>query len=309
MAAIERFELTNREYVSDDRMHMYRAVMASIWFPNDELAQKMYIELPGQASMGNVTESLCLIDQDRVIGTAALYGFGNIQHRERLSKTDKLNNLPPWLTETVYRGDLSVVPEFQGQGLASQLVELLRNKVFRPDQQNTIPNRIIGITEAKNENMLKVVSRTGGNIARPEDYYFIKLPNDIRPRYLRQTERFTALPFYLDKQYPPVVHLYYDGKNEIQAGTVATSPNVSGVTTAQSTGKLEDLFPNQCIGFINPELSRRKMRMLLPTIYNAVGRYKYVSLFQMKPNDGKYAGNNVIRNGFKDGWTLYEYSK
>lgn len=305
---IERFELANRESVPDELMHAYRTVMASIWFPNDEPAQRKYMDLPGQAPMGNVTESLCLVDNHRVIGTAALYGFSNIRNLDKITNSEELKKLPPWLTETVYRGDLSVVPEFQGQGLASQLVDQLKSRAF--DQtQAVIPNHIIGITEATNEGMLRVVRNTGGNVVSPEDYHFIKLPNSTRPRYLKQSSRFSVQPYYLDKQYPPVIHLFYDDQNEIQAGAIATSPNVPGETLARSTGKLDDLFPNQCVGFINPGLSRRKMRMILPTIYNAVSRYKYISLFQRKNNDGKYAGNDVLKNGFKDGWTLYEYTK
>ena len=306
--SIERFELANREAVPDELMHAYRTIMASIWFPNDEPAQRKYMDLPGQAPMGNVTESLCLVDNDRVIGTSALYGFSSIRNRDRLTNSERLENLPSWLTETIYRGDLSVVPEFQGQGLASQLVDQLKSRAF-DQSQSVVPNRIIGITEATNEGMLRVVHNSGGIVVSPEEYHFIKLPHSIRPRYLKQSSRFSAQPFYLDKQYPPVVHLFYDDQNEIQAGSIATSPNVPGETLAGSTGNTGDLFPNQCVGFINPELSRRKMRMLLPTIYNAVSRYKYISLFQRKNNDGKYAGNNVLKNGFKDGWTLYEYSK
>jgi RimJ/RimL family protein N-acetyltransferase len=306
--SIERFELANRETVPDELMHAYRTIMASIWFPNDEPAQRKYMDLPGQAPMGNVTESLCLVDNDRVIGTAALYGFSSIRNRDRLTNSERLENLPSWLTETIYRGDLSVVPEFQGQGLASQLVDQLKSRAF-DQSQSVVPNRIIGITEATNDGMLRVVHNSGGNVVSPEDYHFIKLPNSIRPRFLKQSSKFTVQPYYLDKQHPPVIHLFYDDRNEIQAGTIATSPNVPGETLARSTGNIDDLFPNQCVGFINPGLSRRKMRMILPTIYNAVSRYKYISLFQRKNNDGMYAGNNVLKNGFKDGWTLYEYSK
>jgi len=306
--SIERFELANRETVPDELMHAYRTIMASIWFPNDEPAQRKYMDLPGQAPMGNVTESLCLVDNGRVIGTAALYGFSSIRNRDRLTNSERLENLPSWLTDTIYRGDLSVVPEFQGQGLASQLVDQLKSRAF-DQSQSVVPNRIIGITEATNEGMLRVVRNTGGNVVNPEDYHFIKLPNNTRPRYLKQSSRFSVQPYYLDKQYPPVIHLFYDDRNEIQAGTIATSPNVPGEALSRSTGDIDDLFPNQCVGFINPELSRRKMRMILPTIYNAVSRYKYISLFQRKNNDGEYAGNDVLRNGFKDGWTLYEYSK
>lgn len=305
MGNIENLKLLSRETVSDEQMFLYRCVMAAIWFPNDEEAQKRYMELPGQAPMGNVTESLCLTDENKVIGTASLYGFNNIQHKDELSGIERLEQLPLWLTETVYRGDLSVIPEYQGQGLASQLVNKLKTRAF----SNVSAHNIIGITESSNESMINVVKKTGGRIVQPAEYQFIKLASQFRPGYLRDSHEFSAVPLYLDEKYPPVIHLFYDKKNELQAGTIATSPNVPGVDIASSTGIISELFPNQCIGFINPDLSISKLRLLLPTIYNAVSRYRYVSLFQHRQNLMNISSDNVIRNGFTDNWILYQYDK
>ena len=101
--------------------------------------------------------------------------------------------------------------------------------------------------------------------------------------------------------------MFYDIKGDLQAATIATSPNAPENKNAEPTGKIEDLYPNQCIGIINPQVDIKQIRSLVNQIYASVGRYKYVSLYQMSNKNSKIKFEDPTLNGFDQKWVVYQF--
>jgi len=137
---------------------------------------------------------------------------------------------------------------------------------------------IIGITGESNISMKKVFEKTGASISN-------EFPNFVRPRNPRALSRdidsssLKHIPLFIDTKYPPIVHLFQNNKGQLVCGAIATTPNFPNTSTATHDSN-NKLFPNQIVGFINPEVK------LTPTeldyIYGKIARYKYISLFQLK---------------------------
>ena len=94
----------------------------------------------------------------------------------------------------------------------------------------------------------------------------------------------------------------------MEAATIATSPNAPGNTDAKPTGKIHDLYPNQCIGIINPQLNRKKTKSLVGQIYGSVGKFKYVSLYQMSSENSEVQFNEPTLSGFEQDWAVYQFN-
>lgn len=149
----EKLHLVSRDEVPDEEMFIYRLIMAETWFPGDKKAQQKYIETPGQAPMGNITQSYCLVDRSKVIGTLGVYDFDAI-NRQKLTSGRTIGKLPSWLTSMVYSGDLSRLPDYKGLGIGYQLTELMMSIIRK--SRNSMPTCVFGITESNYKEMLEL---------------------------------------------------------------------------------------------------------------------------------------------------------
>ena len=303
---VESCELVHRDDVSDEDMFAYRKLMAPIWFPDDIDAQVKYASIPGTSPTGSVIQSLCLVEEERkIIGTVGIYDFGNIRNMQRLTSSDNLRNLPDWLTRVAYMGDMSVSPQRQKRGLASDLVQTSLNAIAEQGNRGRVTT--IGITENSNTGMRGVVRKTGGRFLEGYECRFLKFAENERLPASSVVSSGRVEKLHLDTDYPPVIHLFYDESQELQVATIASSPNVQGVSVASLTHVSEELFPNQCIGIINPELPKTELEGMLPLIYGSISRYKYVNLCQMKAQESSLALPGQIVDGYDQGWGVYSY--
>lgn len=276
MALPEGLRLIHRSEVSDEAMTEYRRVMAPCWFAGDIIGQNDYINSPSKAP-AYVTQNLCLLKGSQVKGTISLYSFRNpyptsICTIERSSFD--LNSLPTWLTSIGYLGDNSVTPDLEGQGIMQSLVSEMIKKFPQA--------YLIGITKDLNLGMQAVFHKTGAttystNHKLKPGFYQPKEPRTISLRL--NTSRLTHTPLYVNTNYPPVIHLFHNTDNTLVCGAIGTTPNNPGTAHAKYVNKQNSLFPNQVIGFINPETELNSSE--LDTIYSQLARYKYLNLFQL----------------------------
>ena len=155
--------------------------------------------------------------------------------------------------------------------------------------------------------MRGVVRKTGGRFLEGYECRFLKFAENERLPASSVVSSGRVEKLHLDTDYPPVIHLFYDESQELQVATIASSPNVQGVSVASLTHVSEELFPNQCIGIINPELPKTELEGMLPLIYGSISRYKYVNLFQMKAQESSLALPGQIVDGYDQGWGVYSY--
>lgn len=300
---MERYQLTHRDFVSDRAMCEYRTIMGPHWFPNDLKAQVEYENLPGNPAFGNVTHNMCILEGERVIGTISLYDFANIRLKTSLTNSNYLENLPGWLTSYAYQGDISTIPELQKQGLSGQMI----NETLRMAQGIQKHRIVFGITKNTNTPMKGSLTNSGGEFVGQSACLFIKLSDTHRPKAEMKLKS-EIVKMHLDEKFPPVIQMFHNKKGDLVAATIATSPNVPNTSDANSTGDINELYPNQCIGIINPELSKTQVNELARDIYSSVGRFKYVSLYQMSEQRNDYRGRSPINNGFKQGWIVYKFN-
>ncbi len=299
---MERYQLTHRDFVSDQAMREYRITMGPHWFPNDRRAQSEYANLPGNPRFGNASWNMCLTSGEKVIGTISLYDFANIRHSSDLTNNSNLKNLPDWLTEYAYQGDISTIPESRKQGLSSYMIsETL--KMARSIRKNRV---IFGITRSTNTPMRGSITNAGGKFVDEKNCLFVKFSETHRPQVTTSSGGET-IKLHFDKDFPPVIQMFYNKQGNLDAATIATSPNTPGNKNAKPTGKIEDLYPNQCIGIINPHLDRRQTEKLINQIYASVGRFKYASLYQMSSKNCETKLTDPTLNGFDQNWVVYQF--
>lgn len=300
---MERYQLIHRDEVSNDSMREYRIIMGSQWFPNDTKAQSEYANLPGNPRFGNAPWNMCLISRGKVIGTISLYDFANIRNSSDLTNNSNLKNLPDWLTKYAYQGDISTIPEAQRQGLSSYMIaETL--KMARSIRGNRV---IFGITRSTNTPMRNSVTNAGGKFVDETDCLFVKFNETHRPQ-ATTSSGWETIKLHFDEDFPPVIQMFYNKQGNLDAATIATSPNAIGKPDAIPTGKIGELYPNQCIGIIRPDLVPKKLKKLVKTIYASVGRFKYVSLYQMSRLNGQIKLDDPTANGFHHNWMLYQFN-
>lgn len=300
---MERYQLTHRDFVSDQAMREYRITMGPHWFPNDIKAQSEYADLPGNPRFGNAPWNMCLTSEEKVIGTISLYDFANIRHSSDLTNNSNLKNLPEWLTKYAYQGDISTIPESQKQGLSSHMIsETLKMA------HSILKSRVVfGITRSTNTPMRGSITNSGGKFVDETDCLFVKFSETHRPRATTSSS-WETIKLHFDKDFPPVIQMFYNKQGNLDAATIATSPNAPGKSDAVPTGKIGELYPNQCIGIVRPNLESKQVKKLIKTIYASVGRFKYVSLYQMSGLNSQTKLDGPTINGFHHNWMLYQFN-
>lgn len=277
-------------------MQDYRRVMAPIWFPDDDRAQQEYIFSPGNPACGNVTQNYCLLKDRRVKGTISIYSF-NHPHTANLYTQDgqvfDLSGLPPWLREFGYIGDNSVVPDIEGMGMMTQMI---REMISR------FPHALLlGITGKQNVGMQATFRKTGAEVGE-RDMLFLrpKKERTLGPTPHRSDLRHT--PLFVDYTLPPVAHLFHDSHDRLVSGAIGTTPNSPGTTNSRWSGELS-LFPNQIVGFVDPDFVGTSDDY--DTMYGQVARHRYISLFQVTEHFG-YDGQD-LESGYQQGWVTAVY--
>lgn len=298
MSLAEGLSLTHRDLVADAAMQKYRKVMAPRWFADNPSTQLEYINLKGNAPHGNIPQNHCLVKEGEVKGTVSIYSFKYPYHQKvtTLEGMDfDLAKLPDWLIESGYIGDNSITPDLEHQGLMTILVKEMIQRfphVF-----------MVGITGESNIKMRAVFEKTGATI----NHQFPSVVRSRNPRGITGENTFAPLihlPLYLNTQYPPVVHLFKDKNDVLVCGAIGTSPNFPDTTNSIYNAH-DQLFPNQIVGFINPETQ------LLPAeldyIYGQIARFKYISIFQHNNNLENESVH--LQTGYKQGWVTALYQR
>lgn len=300
---MERYQLIHRDEVSNDSMRDYRITMGPHWFPDDPKAQSDYAGLPGNPKFGNATNNLCLMNDEKVIGTISLYDFAKVQNKNKLTNNELLNDLPQWLRSFVYQGDISTIPESQRQGLSNLMVSETIKIASKTEGQRTI----FGITKNTNIPMKNLIEKLGGKFVNRSTCLFVKFSETHRPSTMTKPKG-EIVKLHFNKNFPPVIQMFYDKRGVLEAATIATSPNAPNHTDARPTGKVEDLYHNQCIGIINPNLNRQQTKRLITEIYASIGRFKYASLYQMSTKNSKVQLSEPTLGGFEQNWSLYQFN-
>lgn len=298
---MERYQLIHRDEVPNNSMREYRTTMGPHWFPNDLKAQSDYARLPDNPEFGNATDNLCLMSDKKVIGTISLYDFAKVRNKNKLTNNELLNDLPQWLRSFVYQGDISTIPKSQRQGLSNLMITETIKIASKIGGQRTI----FGITKNTNVPMKKSIEKLGGKFIERSACLFVKFSETHRPRIITKPKG-EIVKLHFDNNFPPVIQMFYDKKGILEAATLATSPNSPDHTDSRPTGKIEDLYANQCIGIINPNLNRQQTKRLITEIYASIGRFKYASLYQMTTKNSKVQLKEPTLSGFEQNWSLYQ---
>jgi hypothetical protein len=300
---MERYQLVHRDEVPDNSMRDYRVTMGPHWFPNDLKAQSDYAGLPDNSNFGNATNNLCLMNDKKVIGTISLYDFAKVRNKNNLTNNELLNDLPLWLRSFVYQGDISTIPESQRQGLSNLMINETIKMASKTEGQRTV----FGIIKNTNIPMKNLIEKLDGNFIERSNCLFVKFSETHRPSIMTRPKG-EIVKLHFDDNFPPVIQMFYNQKGVLEAATIATSPNVPGNTDARPTGKIEELYHNQCVGIINPDLNEQQTKKLITEIYSSIGRFKYASLYQMSNENTKIQLNEPTLSGFEQNWSLYRFN-